>query len=302
MNEIAYIYFAEVMRQGSIRQAAEVLHVSASSISRQIARLEYEFGAPLLTRHAQGVKLAPAGEIVGQFIRGRTREWQRLKAAIDALKKLESGHVTVCTVEGMLGGFLPRVISEFSAVHPGITYEVVVRGTDDVMIAVAEDKCDIGISFHPYPRPRVRTVAEIHQPLLAVMAPGHRLAARARLSVADIAGEPVGLPDLSFGIRHLVDQAVKSEQVELQIRLETNSIDMTRQFALYGMGITFLPAFSFEREIAAGTLVGVEVENEGLASARAHVCVHAEIEPTPAAARFLDAIAGRIRAMDGQVT
>lgn len=297
MNEIAYHYFAEVVRQGSIRQAAEVLHVSASSISRQIARLEYEFGAPLLTRHPQGIKLTPAGEMVGQFVRGRTREWQRLKAAIDAIAHLESGHVTVCTVEGMLGGFLPLVISEFAKAHPGITYDVVVRGTDDVMLAVAEDKCDIGISFHPYPRANVTTMAEIHQPLLAVMAPTHRLARRRRLKLSELAGEPVGLPDRNFGIRHLVTQAVKQEQVELQVRLETNSIDMTRQFALYAMGITFLPAFSFEREIAAGTLVGVEVENEALASARAHVCVHAEIEPTLAASRFLEAIRARIRTM-----
>lgn len=297
MNEIAYHYFAEVVRQGSIRQAAEALHVSASSISRQVARLEYEFGTDLLTRHPQGIKLTPAGEMLGQFIRGRSREWQRLKAAIEALRKLESGHVTVFTVEGMLGGFLPRVISEFAAQHPGITYEVIVRGTDDVMLAVAEDQCDIGISFHPYPRPNVRTMAEIHQPLLAVMAPGHRLAGRRRLRLADIAGEPVGLPDRSFGIRHLVEQAVKGEQVELVVRLETNSIDMARQFALHGMGLTFLPAFSFEREIAARTLVGVEVDNEALASARAHVCVHADIEPTLAAQRFLDAIAARIRSM-----
>lgn len=297
MNEAAYHYFAEVVRQGSIRQAAEVLHISASSISRQIVHLEYEIGAQLLTRHAQGIKLTPSGEIVAQFISGRARERQRLKAAIDALKKLETGHVTISTIEGMLGGFLPWVISKFSEVYPGITYEVVVCGTDDVMRAVAEDKCDIGISFQPHPRPDVRTVAQIQQPLLAVMSSTHHLAQRRRLKLSDLAGEPIGLPDRSFGIRHLVEQAVKNERADLQIRLETNSIDMARQFALHGMGITFLTAFAFEREIAAGTLVGVEVENDALASAKAHVCVHAEIEPTLAAQRFLDAISARIKTM-----
>lgn len=292
--DIAYAYFGEVAKLGSIRQAAENLHVSASSISRQIAKLEREFGMPLLVRHAQGTKLTPAGQILAQFVRGRSRELQRLKTAMNALKSLESGHLSIYTVEDMLGGFLPRVLSDFAARHPGLTYEVVVRGTDDVMRAVAEDRCDIGISFHPYPRPDVEAVLRIRQPLLAVMPPGHRLAGRPRLALADLTREPIGLPDRSFGIRHLVDQAIKSEQVDLTIRMETNSIEMTRQFALSGLGVTFLPAFSFEREIAAGTLIGVELENETLATASTEICKRAETEPTFAAQEFLEAVAQAI--------
>lgn len=288
--EFPYTYFAEVVRQGSIRKAAERLHVSASSISRQIVKMEHEFGVPLLARRAHGVKLTPAGEILAQFIHNRSREFVRLQALIDELKNLERGHVSLYTVEGMLGGFLPKALAEFAHQHPLITYELVVGGTEDVMRAVAEDRCDIGIAFEPQPRTAVDVVGHMSQPVLAVVPPDHPFAAKKALKLRDLLDVPVGVPDKSFGIRHIIERAMETEAVDLQIRLETNSIDMVRQFALFGMGVGFLPAFAFQREAAAGTLIGVRLMDEAFASASAQVCKHAEFELTWAARRLFDCL------------
>lgn len=289
--DTAFHCFGEVVRLGSVRQAAERLHVSASSVSRQIAKLEHAFEVTLLIRHSQGVKLTPAGEVFARFVQSRSRELQRLKFDIDALKGLQRGHVSIVTVEGMVAGVLPLALSEFSRQHPEMTYEVTVAGTDDVMEAVAEDRCDIGISFHPHPRAGVETVAGMRQPVLAVMSPSHRLARQPSLELADLAQEAVGLPDHTFGIRHLVDHVVKSEQLQVCVRLETNSIDMLRQFAFYQLGVVFLPAFAFERESAAGWLVGIELRNEALASATVQICKRASFDLSGPASRFVEILA-----------
>ncbi|HEX7043047.1 MAG TPA: LysR family transcriptional regulator [Burkholderiales bacterium] len=288
--ESAYVYFGEVARLGSIRQAAERLYISASSISRQIAKLEREFDAPLLIRRPQGVELTPAGRVLYEFIQTRSREIERLKAFIDDLKNLRRGHVSLRIVEGLLGGFLPKALAEFAARYPAITYEVKVVATDDVMLAVAEGRCDIGISFHPYPRANVKAVAEVREPLFVVMAPDHPLANRVSLRLADLESEPVSLPDKTFGIRHLIDHAVKIGPIRLNIRCETNSIEMLRRFALTGMGVSFLPGYSFEHEAAAGKLVGVRLTDPGLLTTVTQFCRHAEIELTPAARALMDAL------------
>jgi DNA-binding transcriptional LysR family regulator len=288
--EPAYVYFGEVARLGSIRQAAERLYISASSISRQIAKLEREFDAPLLIRRSDGVELTPAGRVLLDFIQTRSREIERLKGFIDDLKNLRRGHVAIRIVEGLLGGFLPKALGEFAARFPAITYEVAISGTDDVMQAVAEGRSDIGISFHPYPRAGVKAVAEVREPLLAVMAPDHPLAARESVRVAELANEPVCLPDRTFGIRHLMDHAVKAGPIELNVRLTTNSIEMLRQFALQGMGLAFLPAYAFEREAQAGALVGVPLADAGLRVTVTQFCRHAEIELAPAAQTLMDAL------------
>lgn len=58
------LYFTEVARQGSFRKASEALHVSASSIDRQILRVEQELAMPLFERHPTGLRLTAAGELL----------------------------------------------------------------------------------------------------------------------------------------------------------------------------------------------------------------------------------------------
>lgn len=284
--DTAFYYFETVVELGSIRKAAEKLHISASSISRQIQKLEYLYGTTLLVRQAQGVRLTPAGELAARYVQSRAKELQRLRSSIDSLKNLDSGHVVIYTVEGMIGGLLPRALAIFGEQHPGITYEVCTASTDEVMRAVAEDRCDIGISFQPYPRPEVEMLSSFRQPLMVVVSSAHPLAGRTEIQMGDIGDLPVGLPDRSFGIRHLVDHAVKADLLTLNIRLETNSIDMMRQFALQNMGLIFLPAFSFERELASGELVGIPIVSRALSLSTTQICKRAEVELTPSAGKL----------------
>lgn len=58
-----YRYFYEVANSGSIRKAAELLHISPSALSRQIQRTEDTLGTPLIERRKTGVQLTAAGEL-----------------------------------------------------------------------------------------------------------------------------------------------------------------------------------------------------------------------------------------------
>ena len=286
--ERRFKFYEQVARLGSIRQAAEYLHTSASSISRQIAKMEHEYGTALLVRHSSGVTLTPAGEAVALFVRNQSRAMKRLRASIDGLTHLKQGKVTVFTVETPIAGLLPNVLSRFSADFPGIDYEIRIAGTDNVMRAVAEDRCDLGISYNPYPRPEVETIFTIRQPLMAVVAHGHHLAARKSIDLSQLIGEPIGIPDESFGIRHQVDYALKKDQLNIDIRLETNSIEMVRQFAIQGMGVAFLPAFSFERETQSGSLIGISVTHSDLSASTLQICKRRDVELIHPAARLVD--------------
>ena len=288
--DTALAYFGEVVRLGSIRRAAETLNVSASSVSRHVQNLEHALGARLLQRHARGVKLTAEGEIVALFVENRSRELQRLRSSLDSLKGLKSGHVSICTVEGAIGGLLPRALAAFSESYPGVTFEVRVGGTDTVIQTVADERCDIGVAFHAKPRHDIEVVAVLEQPLLALMPPSHRLAGHERLALQDLVGEPIGLPDSSFGIRHLVDHAVITGQLELSVRMESSSIAMLRQFALHSMGVTFLPAFACEREIASGDLIAIPMTDSALSSANMHICKSSETELSRAAQALVETL------------
>ena len=83
-------YVDEVARAGSIRKAAEVLHVTASAVNRRIMDLEEELGAPLFEQRPRGVRLTAAGELFVRYIREQTGDVERMKSQIEDLKGLRA--------------------------------------------------------------------------------------------------------------------------------------------------------------------------------------------------------------------
>src|SRR5260370_8442129 len=84
-------YVDEVARAGSIRKAADVLHVTASAVNRRIMDLEEELGSPLFERRPRGVRLTAAGELLVRYIREQTGDVERLKSQIEDLNGLRRG-------------------------------------------------------------------------------------------------------------------------------------------------------------------------------------------------------------------
>ena len=85
------LYFTEVARQGSFRKASEALHVSASSIDRQILRVEQELAMPLFERHPTGLRLTAAGELLLHAANNWKKDFTRVCEQLDDLRGLRRG-------------------------------------------------------------------------------------------------------------------------------------------------------------------------------------------------------------------
>jgi molybdenum-dependent DNA-binding transcriptional regulator ModE len=87
MNHLRFLrYFDEVARTGSIRQAAERLHVAPSAVNRRIQDLEDELGVPLFERLPRGMRLTAAGELFVQYVRGRASALDQVRSEIEELQ------------------------------------------------------------------------------------------------------------------------------------------------------------------------------------------------------------------------
>src|SRR5882757_1994012 len=201
MQFSALRYFLETVRLGSIRRAAEVLYVAPSAVSRQIALLEQNFGAPLFERHATGVRLTTAGEVFARQAHATVRDFDRLQSEIDDLQQLRRGLVRIFSVEATVAGLLCRTVKEFGRDYPGITYAVRVAGSGKALAALAREECDIAITFEPEPHKDVAEVQAFRDPIVAIMHPTHPLASRTKLKLRDLADQRVALLDDSHVTR-----------------------------------------------------------------------------------------------------
>jgi DNA-binding transcriptional LysR family regulator len=254
-------YFAAVARRGSIREAAEELHVAQSALSRQIQRLETELGVPLFERHARGVKLTSAGEILLRYARSSVRQVERVRSELDALKGLRRGTINIQSIESLVQHVLPRAIAHFNERYPGITFDVTIDGTDHILAAVREGRTDIGLVFHSPTDRELSAAFKLREPLMALMSPRHPLARRPRLSLAECAAYPTAFPAKNSGSRILIDLACKAAGIFIGPALETNSIQLMVHFIHANNGITFLARVPVWDDLRTGRVVAVPLRD-----------------------------------------
>lgn len=119
MRFLTLRYFNAVAKLGSIRKAADRLHVAPSAVSRQIAQLEHELDAILFERSKSGVRLTAAGEVLARQSHRIFRDLDRARAGIDDLRGLRRGDVSLWVIEGFVTGLLPNLLGRLPAPLPG---------------------------------------------------------------------------------------------------------------------------------------------------------------------------------------
>jgi DNA-binding transcriptional LysR family regulator len=185
---VALKYFGETVRTGSMRQAAERLHVAASAINRQILKLEDQLQCKLFDRLAEGVRLTAAGEVLYHHILRLERDLDQAISQIDDLRGLRRGNVSIACEDGIGRDFLPGVLASFHADFPRVTFSVEITSAPEILRQVAEGAADIGIAMSPPVRTDVSIEIKAEIPLGAITSTDSHLAGNTNLRLRDLAG------------------------------------------------------------------------------------------------------------------
>jgi DNA-binding transcriptional LysR family regulator len=279
-------YFQLVARLGSIRQAALVLSVAPSSISRVLKQLEEELGTPLFERVRQRLKLTSAGELMLYHARVSTAELNRASEKINELHGLRRGRVSVSIIESVARGLMPKILSEFWAQHPEINVDIKVVGSQQASEALAEGDCDLAVAFDVQVPRNVRRIAIASLPLGVLAPPGSRFASKKQIRLFELAGERVILSDQSLMLGISVEEAFNRSLIELTRRSRTNSIGLMVDLANMNLGTVLQTRVGIEREIADGTLVFVPLRDPKIGPRRLMLLARSEKEMPDAASAF----------------
>jgi DNA-binding transcriptional LysR family regulator len=279
-------YFQLVARLGSIRQAALVLGIAPSSISRVLKQLEEEIGTPLFERVRQRLKLTSAGELMLYHARVSTAELNRASEKINELHGLRRGRVSVSTIESVARGLMPKILSEFWAVHPEINVDIKVVGSQQASEALAEGDCDLAVAFDVQVPRHVRRIAMVSLPLGVLAPPSSRFALKKHIKLFELSGERVILSDQSLMLGISVEEAFNRSLIELTRRSRTNSIGLMVDLANMNLGTVLQTRVGIEREIADGTLVFVPLRDPKIGPRRLMLLARSEKEMPDAASAF----------------
>ena len=295
IHATALVYFDAVRRHGSVREAARALHVAPSAISRQLGGLEARLDAPLFERMPGGLRLTSAGESLARHVTHVLQDMDRTLEELDRQKGLQSGRAGLMTAESVCTDLLPSAMQAFHARHPYIGVHVRTAGSQPIPAAIAQGEADIGLAFALYRHPELRQVAVGQFRLGAVMAPGHRFAARKSVSLGTLAQERLIVATPDMAIRQLLDPHIAKLGANFRPMVELSSVELARQLALRGQGVTFLTRIGIERELAQKQLVFVPLNAGGPVMSHLGVYVRLGRMLPPAVDALAHALANEIQ-------
>jgi DNA-binding transcriptional LysR family regulator len=253
-------YLDEVVRSGSIRQAAERLHVSASSINRQIIALEEDLGTQIFHRLPRRMRLTAAGELLISHIRETLKQYERVQARLEELRGVRGGEVRIAAMHGIAGGVLRPVVASFRRNHPGVTITISAHVVQGIVDALLTGEADLGLAYKLPDNPNLIATGVFPTQMGAVVAPSHPLVLRSPVRLSDCLGHPIVLADASMTIHRLIADGFSRAGLAFRPDYLSNSVEFMKSMARSGEAVTFLSRIDVAEDQREGTLVFVPIQ------------------------------------------
>lgn len=247
-----------IWERGSLSAAARELGMSQPSISKRVQRLEAELGVRLLLRGPkQPVELTAAGDRTLTFAREVLSRLEALERDLARLKAAEPGTLLVAasTIPGEY--LLPGLLAHFRREYPQIRVQATIADSSDVVERVSAGEVDLGLIGRGLRRPGLTLERLVGDEVVLIAPPGHPLAGRGPVRVADLSGQVLVLREAGSGTRQNVESALVAAGEPLPPGLETVVLGSTQavlQAVKQGLGIGFVSARAAAQDQADGRL------------------------------------------------
>ncbi|ROQ77254.1 HTH-type transcriptional regulator GltC [Streptomyces sp. ADI92-24] len=253
-------HFVAVAEEQHFTRAAERLAVSQSGLSASVRALEQELRTPLFSRTTRSVRLTEAGRALLVEAERTLAGARAAKDAVDAVRGLLRGTLSVGVEQCVAGVSLPRLLAAFHRAHPHMEIRLRQEGTTSLVDGVAGGRLDIAfaatVSSVEW---RGELVPLAREPMVLLCAPGHRLAVTDRVGWDELPGEPFIDFHPDWGPRRAADEAFATARVRRTVALEVNDVHSLLELVQEGLGIAVVP-HHFSRKPEARGLVAVRLD------------------------------------------
>ena len=142
-------YFLAIAREGSITNAANSLHVTAPTLSRQIKDLEEELGQKLFIRRSHHMALTAEGMILRKRAEEIISMVDKTEAEFLSMENMVSGDIYIGSGETEAIKLIAQIAKELREVYPGIRYHLHSGNAQDVTERLDKGLLDFGILIQP---------------------------------------------------------------------------------------------------------------------------------------------------------
>ena len=258
--------FVYVAKLKSFSRAGQKVFRSQSAVSAQIRQLEQAYHARLLDRSAKSVELTPAGEVLYEYAEKLLRLRDESVQFVADRGNVVQGPVMFGANEATCLYLLPDIFAEFQRRFPLVHISIYRNFSHKILQRVEDGSIDVGIVTLPTKSPNLR-VHHIHRDRLRFMVSTRNpLAQRSKLTLEEVASQPLILPRTGF-TRQVLDKLFRPYRSRLHVTMELPSIGMIKRFVAADAGVSFISESFAKDQVKAGevkllTVEGVELYRE----------------------------------------
>lgn len=229
-------YFLTVADEGNITRAADILHVTQPTLSRQLMELEDEMGTPLLVRGKRSVTLTDEGYLFKQQAETIVELSNKLEHTFRDQKDVICGTIRIGATEAVGGRILADRMKEFRERYPDVQFDLYNGMADNIKEMIEHGLLDLGLVMEPIDTSKFEYVRLPQKETWGVLLRrDHELAKKESVTLDDIKKYPLIMPGRENAKEQLLHW-MHCEERHLNIPVYYNLLSNAVLLVVAGMG------------------------------------------------------------------
>ncbi len=232
----------------NLSKAAEKMHVVQSAVSRQLQLFESELGSPLFERRGKKlIGLTPLGRRVMEEVTTIHQSRQNIRALAADFLDSNSGTLHIATTHTQAKYFLPNPIRRFREKYPGVRIYMIQASPEQLIDQLHAHKADIAICTEKVDEDAGLVLNKCYEWHHAVVLPQNHPLSTGEITLERLASFPILTYSFGFTGRSNIEQAFRSEGLELDIILAAADTDVIKTYVRQGLGIGIIAGMAYDR-------------------------------------------------------
>jgi LysR family cys regulon transcriptional activator len=258
MNLHQFRFVQEAARRNlNLTETAKALFTSQPGVSKAILELEEELGVDIFSRHGKRLRrITEPGQQVLACIEIILREVGNLKRIGEEYSRQDSGTFSIATTHTQARYVLPAPVAQLRKNLPQLRVSLHQGSPDQVARMLIDETADLGLATESLAQyPELVTLPCYEWQHVMVVPRDHPLASAERISLDQLAAEPLVSYHPSFTGRTRIDKAFAARHLTPNIVLEAIDSDVIKTYVRLGMGVGIVAEMAMREEPAHSDLV-----------------------------------------------
>ncbi|CAI2514642.1 LysR family transcriptional regulator [Serratia liquefaciens] len=237
--------FVAVAEEMSFHRAAERLHMAQPPLTAAIRKIEQELGVPLLERGNRITRITEAGQVFLIEARRTLAQFERTLGNTRRAARGLTESLRLTFVDSTVNALLPGILRQFRQAHPQAEFHLQEATTAEQLIALRDDRADIGMVVLPIALQDELQILPFLQDRMVLALPDHHpLATQRHVTLSDLADQPWVLFPAHYGpgMHAAILQACAVAGFSPRIVQEARQMQTIGGLVAGGVGIALMPA------------------------------------------------------------